>query len=182
MYQIIAPTLFHNRVCKLPGIGTLSLVNHPAETDFVNSSLKAPYQTIKFFPEQVGERLFNEFSAIAELINDKLAEAGEVALKGIGIFKRGEDGAVSFEALTPDPLFLPAVTAERVIRENAEHNILVGDQQTTNVQMTEFFNQKPLLKERWKLVALILGLAALGALIYYFSRYGFNGFANLKGI
>ena len=182
MYQIIAPTLFHNRVCKLPGIGILTLVNHSAETDFVNSRLKPPFQTIDFIPEQVGENLFNEFSAIAELINSKLAEAGEVALKGIGTFKRENDGALSFTALEIDPVFLPAVRAERVIHENAQHNILVGDQQTTNVQMTEFFNQKPLLKKRWKLVALILGLIGLGLLIYYLSRYGFNGLANLQGL
>src|SRR5918993_3849569 len=156
MYQIIAPTLFHKRVCRLPGIGTLSLVDHSAETDFVNSRLMPPFQTIQFTQEQVGEKVFNEFSAIAELINDKLSEAGEVLLKGIGTFKKDRDGGLTFKAVEISPLFTPAVTAERVIRENAAHNILVGDQQTTNVQMTEFFNQKPLLKQRWKLVALIL--------------------------
>src|SRR5688572_15080217 len=164
MYQIIAPTLFHKHVCRLPGIGTLSLVDHSAETDFVNSRLKPPFQTIHFTPEQVGEKVFNEFSAIAELINDKLVEAGEVFLKGIGTFKREGNGELTFQALDISPVFMPAVAAQRVIRENAAHNILVGDQHTTNVQMTEFFNQKPLLKQRWKLVAIILAVIGIGLL------------------
>ena len=182
MYQIIAPTLFHKRVCRLPGIGTLRLVDHSAETDFVNSRLMPPSQTIHFTPEQVGEKVFNEFSAIAELINDKLGEAGEVLLKGIGTFKKEPDGVLTFQALDMNPVFRPAVAAQRVIRENAAHNILVGDQQTTNVQMTEFFSQKPLLKQRWRLVALILAAIGIGLFIFYLSRYGFNGLANITGL
>jgi len=61
MYQIIAPRLFQNKICRLPGIGTLVMVTHSAQTDFINTCIKGPVETIEFIKEAEGEKLFNEF-------------------------------------------------------------------------------------------------------------------------
>jgi hypothetical protein len=182
MYQIITPTLFHNKICKLPGIGTLVMVSHPAETDFINSILKSPAETIDFIPEKEGEKEFNEFSAMSELLNQQLEAERLVFLKGVGTFTKDDEGIIKFAAVEIDPVFFPVVPIERVIRENAEHKILVGDQHTTNVEMTEFFNKKPLIKDRWKLIALLIGAICLALLIFYLSRHGFNMLGNSKSI
>jgi len=182
MYQIIAPSLFQNKICRLPGIGTLRIITSSARHDFANAQLLAPVESVEFVPENNDEKVFNEFSAMSELLKSKLDESGSVFLKGLGTLIRNGDGNISFEALQLDPIFFQPVYTERVIRENAEHSLLVGDQQTTNVQMTEFFNEKPLLKSRWKLWAIILGAIGVCALIIYLSRYGFNSLGNIKSL
>ena len=182
MYQIIAPTLFQNKICKLPGIGTLRMLAHPAETDFINSRILPPLETIDFTPEKEGDGNFNEFSAMSELLNKNLEQDGRVELNGIGSFTKDAEGTIKFSPVEIDPIFFQSVTAERVLRDNAEHNMLVGDQQRTNVQMTEYFNEKPTTREKWKVFALVLGAIGLGLLILYFARHGFNGLGNSKSI
>lgn len=183
MYQIIAPTLFQHRICRLPGIGTLLMVTQSAQTDFVDSKIKAPIETIEFIPETSNENTFNEFSAMSELMLKNLEEQGSVALKGIGTLNKNAEGIIDFSPLSMNPVFAQAVPVERVIRENAAHAILVGDQQSTNVEMAEYFIEKPLLlKERWKLVALALGLIAVSIFVYYFSKHGFNNLGNARPV
>jgi hypothetical protein len=180
MYQIIAPSLFQNKICRLPGIGTLTMITSPARHDFTNSRILAPTEAVEFIPEYNEENTFNEFSAMSELIKNKLDESGSVFLKGLGTLIRNDDGKISFEALQIDPVFFQPVYAERIIRENAEHALLVGDQETTNFQMTEFFNEKPLLKSRWKLLAIILGAVGICLLMIYLYKNGFNAMGNVR--
>ena len=59
--------------------------------------------------------------------------------------------------------------AERVIHPQAEHSILVGDKETTNTVMTDYFNEEPVVKDRWWIWAIVLGLAALAILLFYFN-------------
>ncbi|MEO6731006.1 MAG: hypothetical protein ABIN01_07295 [Ferruginibacter sp.] len=179
MYQIIASTLFQNKICRLPGIGTLLMLAHPAATDFGNALIKSPLETIDFIAEQSEENAFNEFSAISELLKKNIAENGDFLLKGIGIFSRDNKGVIQFAPISIDPVFTPSLTAERVIRQDAEHAIVVGDQRTTNVQMTEYFSEQEPLKDKWWVWA--IGLAALGIilLLVYFYRYGLNALGNI---
>ena len=182
MYQVIAPSLFQNKTCRLPGIGTLTMVYKPAKSDFANSLILAPTEIIDFVPEQNERKIFNEFSAMSELIKEELDVSGSVFLKGVGTLIKNNDGQVSFEALQIDPVFLQPIFTDRVIRENTEHALLVGDQQTTNIQMTEYFSEKPLLKVRWKIWALILGGVGACLLAFYLYKYGINSLGNIKPI
>lgn len=179
MYQIIASTLFQNKVCRLPGIGTLFMVTHPAATDFANASIKSPVETIDFIVQQSGEKVFNEFSAISELLKKTIPENGNFFLKGIGIFSRDNSGVIQFAPISIDHIFTPPVTAERVIRQDAEHAMLVGDQQTTNVQMTEYFSEQEPLKDKWWIWAIVLAALGIILLLVYFYRYGFNALGNI---
>jgi hypothetical protein len=178
MYQVIAPTLFRNKICRLPGIGTLVMIPHSAETDFVNSLIKSPFETIDFVPEKKGEKVFNEFSAISELLQKKLDENNSFFIKGIGTFTKGKQGEIKFVSISVDPAFTLPVPVKRVIRQDAEHAILVGDQQTTNVEMTDFFNERQSLKDLWWIWAIILALVGIGALIFYYAHNGINGIGN----
>jgi len=182
MYQVIAPSLFHNKTCRLPGIGTLVMVHKPAQPDFANSQILAPAEVIDFMPEENDKKVFNEFSAIAEIIKEELEERGRVFLKGVGTLIKGNEGQVSFEALQINPVFLQPISTDRVIRENSEHALLVGDQQTTNFQMTEFFSEKPLVKARWKIWALILGGVGVCLLVFYLYKYGINSLGNIRSM
>lgn len=178
MEQIIAPALFFRKSCTLPGIGTLSVVQNPAETDFVNTQILAPYPTIHFSPDK-NEKTFNEFSAISKLIIQDLEQKGEAVLSGIGTFTKAAEDTLIFSPIAPDASFTPAVSAKRVIRQDAEHAILVGDKETSNVVMTEFFNETNAVKDYWWIWAIALGVIGAGLLIYYFTLYGCNNLGNV---
>jgi len=178
MHTIIASSFFQKKSCVLPGIGKLSLITHTAETDFPNKQIKAPVQEIVFTPVQTEETFFNEFSAISELMKKKLEQEGLVELTGIGNFKKSIDGDIVFTPVLPDDDLQQPVTAIRVIRERSEHAMLVGDKETTNTLMTEMLNEETPATNRWRLWAIILGVAGLLLLAVYLALHGFNAFSN----
>lgn len=180
MHAIIAPSFFHKKICVLPGIGKLVLVTKSAESDFANQLVDAPRQQIVFTPGAQHESLFNEFSAISDLMKRKLDETGSVNLAGIGIFNKTADNKIEFEPVLVDEDLLFPVTAPRVVRENAPHAILVGDKETTSVEMTEFLSdeeEKP-SKPKWWLWAIVLGAIGLSLLALYIYQYGINDFSS----
>lgn len=179
MYQVIASTLFQNKICRLPGIGTLVMIPHSAVTDFVNGRIKSPFETIDFIPEHKGDKVFNEFSAMSELLQKNLDVNKSAFLAGIGTFTKVREGEIKFVPVSIDPVFTSPVPVKRVIRQDAAHAILVGDQQTTNVEMTEFFTEKQLVKDNWWIWATILAMLGLGVLLFYYSQYGLKGIGNV---
>ncbi len=178
MFNIIAASFFQRKSCVLPGIGKLSLVTYPAASDFSNKQIVAPVQEIVFTPS-VDEKLFNEFSAISELMKKKLDEEGEVDLAGIGVFTKSKEGDIKFTPIQLDENIQVPVSAVRVIREHAQHAMLVGDKETTNTQMTELLNEEAPAKDKWWILAIVLGAAGLLALIIYLYQHGINAFGNV---
>lgn len=157
------------------------MVTHSAETDFVNGCIKSPTETIDFMTADDDENGFNEFSAISELLQKNLDKNGSFLLNGIGTFTKDSPGEIRFAPITIDPVFSPSLVAERVTRqEHATHAILVGDQQTTNVEMTEYFSEKQPSKDRWWVWAIVLGAIGIGVLLFYFFKYGFRAFGNVS--
>lgn len=180
MYDLIAPAFFQKKFCRLPGIGQLTLITIPAEFDFQNKQILAPVQRIDFTPKSGDENMYNEFSAISELMKKKLDAEGTIKLAGIGIFYKEIDGNIRFEPVVLNPVFLQPVSAIRTIRQDAEHNMMVGDKKTTNVEMTEFLNEEasatPL--DSWYISAIVLGLVGVGVLAIYVYQNGWNLLGN----
>lgn len=184
MEYLIAPILFKKRSCRLPGIGTLSVKNHPASYNITAAVIKAPEPFISFSPaKENDDNVFNEFTALSELIRKDIDEKGTVTIKGVGEFIKRESGEIDFLPLQTDPLFMPEVTAIRVIRQNAEHTMLVGDKETTNTQMTGYFvdaeEAAMPVKDRWwiwAIVMLTIGLAVIGL---YLLQNGCNLLGNV---
>jgi hypothetical protein len=160
MDYLIAPTLFKNKTCRLPGIGTISVITNTAETDFVNTQIKAPVPTIVFSVSQDDENVFNEFTALSELIKKDLDEKGSVTLRGIGDFIKDEEGVISF------------------IPQQINHAILVGDKETTNTVMTEYFEEEEEKKDRWWIWAIVLGAIGTGVLVYYLLQHDGTNLGN----
>jgi hypothetical protein len=183
MDYLIAPTLFQKKICRLPGIGTLSIIQHPTMSDRVGEKLKAPEPFIYFAASRENEdNIFNEFTALSELMKNDIERNGRVVLPGIGEFVKNENGGVEFIASHINPLFMPEVKAKRVIRQKEEHTLLVGDKETTNTKMTGYYQEEVLTPQtqqsRWWVWAIILGLIALATIIIYVSQNGFNLLGN----
>ena len=178
MDYLIAPTLFQNKTCRLPGIGTFTVVTNTAEIDNHNRRINAPVPSIVFTPLQDDKNGFNEFTALSELIKKELHTQGKVNLKGVGDFVKKQDGAIEFIPIQLNPHFTPPVVAEIVTHRDGAYARLVGDKEATSTVLTESPAEEEIVKDRWWIWAIGLGAIGLAVLIYYISQHGFNLLGN----
>lgn len=185
MHQFIASYLFQNKACPLPGLGCLSVTETAATAYFSKNIITAPSPVIHFEP---GE--FNADPFISYLARETNTNAGEAAkalglycdkiktealagsniiLEGVGHFIVNSDGELIFEMESIPAVFLQPVPAERVIHPKKEHTILVGDKETTNTEMAEYFKEGKNTSELWWTWAIILFVIALSILLFYFN-------------
>ena len=185
MHDLIASYLLQNKSCPLPGLGNLSVTTTGARTDFSNNVIIAPVSSIQF---EAGET--DTASLLTWLARQSNAEKQEVArtldnfcsqlkndvakdsganLEGVGNFVVDSEGDINFTPIELPKHLMQPVTAARVIRLDAEHNILVGDKQTTNTEMTEYFNEEEPKKDRWWIWAIVLGAIAVALVVFYTS-------------
>ena len=181
MDYLIAPTLFQNKICRLPGIGTLEIIVKNAETYFGHQEILAPKPIITFEPALEEESIFNEFTALSELIKKDLLEKKNVTLKGIGNFILTAEDNIEFVPIAINNSFIMPVVAERVVRQDVEHLILVGDREVTTTVMADYFEEegKATSKYRWWIAAIILAVISIVAIVIYVSSYGINSFGKI---
>jgi hypothetical protein len=196
MHRLIASYLFQNKSCPLPGLGTLSMVAGKAELDFLNTAIKAPATRIVF--EAKESDASNLLDYIATKTDSTVLQTIErlghfchslktatmanhpATLDGVGNFFTDSSGNINFKCNHLPAIFLQPVTAERVIHPQAEHQILVGDKETTSTVMTEYYTETPVVKNRWWIWAIVLGaIAAIGILIYLNSDNASAMFGNM---
>jgi hypothetical protein len=186
MHQLIASYLFQNKTCPLPGLGTLLLTAGNAESDFFGKTIKAPEPVIVFETKEndasnlldyiaakTNSTVFQAIDKLGQLCNNLKGAAisnNPATLDGVGNFFSDASGNINFKPLALPFSFFQPVKAERVIHPEAEHNILVGDKETTNTVMTEYFSEEeetPAKKDRWWIWVIILSAIALLALLFY---------------
>ena len=191
MQDTLYEFLVLNKKLSLPGIGTISLCQNPAQLDFTNRQFTAPsfYFTIESRNDKPSKKLFDwlsfslgitEWDAIKS-VNDFsfdlkkiLSEKGEVNWENVGMIRRDNNGDLK---LDQQNLLLQSeqpVTAEKVIRVKAEHSVLVGEQEKTSLEMEEYFSGSPARKNYTWLIAVILTALAVMFIGWYFSEKGFS--------
>lgn len=190
MQKQITSYLFQYKTCPLPGLGTLSVLQSGAEADFTNKMIAAPGFFIEFMNvETDADGLLNYLSGTTGKSIDKVKESLEyfcdnlkkkitdesnVKLDGIGNFFADASGKIRFKQEELPAAFLQPVFAERVIHPDAEHQILVGDKETTNTVMTEFLTPKLETKDRWLIWAIVLGVTGLLLFTIYITMFNGN--------
>ena len=191
MQDTLYEFLVLNKKLSLPGIGTISLCQNPAQLDFTNRQFTAPsfYFTIESRNDKPSKKLFDwlsfslgitEWDAIKS-VNDfsfdlkkKLSESGEVSWERVGVLRRNNNGDLK---LDPENILLHSespVTAEKVIRVKAEHTVLVGEKEKTSVEMEEYLTGSQAKKNYTWLIAVILTVLAVMFIGWYFSEKGFS--------
>jgi hypothetical protein len=182
MYQFIAATLFTQKKCHLPGLGYLALDSSPAQLDFANTQLLSPQYQVHFVPTDNGEQRFNEFSALSQLMKSQLATSGQVILDGVGRFYKSDEGQVSFEAEQAESIFFQPVSAPRMLRQDATHQVLVGDKSIMSSGQPVAHENLPIANDttivqgsRWWLWAIVLFGVAIAGFTLYLLKYA-NGF------
>jgi hypothetical protein len=171
---------------SLPGIGTFSLFRISAHSDFATKKIFGPSYSIHFssasdapsremfnyisrkknISEWEAVRIVNEFSFE---LNGRLKKGEKVAWPGIGTLESGSAGQMLFEPERVKYQFIPSVDAERVIRKENDHSVLVGEQEMHKSDMQEWLEHESYVEEKagWWIPSAIIGAVAL--LVLFFS-------------
>ncbi len=186
MYQLLYKYLVLNQHLSIPGVGSFDMVQVPARLDFINRSIQAPEPIVKFtnktaiadkkfYAFVANETNISEVDAIKQLhefayqLKSDIQTSHEVTLPGMGILKKETGGHLSFESAPVLHDYFPSAVAERVIHENTEHTILVGDDEFSNIEMEELLEeQAKIKKDYWWVNALVLGSIGVAAIVYYY--------------
>lgn len=166
-------------------MGTLYIRHKNVTADFLNKNIHPPVPAIEFNTDETDAGALLDY--IAAATNSTVMTAieslgkycnqlkGELNAKAIatinmvGSFSSGPGGKIQFNPSQLPAGLLPLVHAERVIHPEASHNMLVGDKETTTVQMAEYFTESPAIKDRWWIWAVLLAAAALLAVLLYYN-------------
>jgi len=194
MFQVLNAYLFQHRSISIPGLGTIYLETFSASVDVADRIILPPlyqFRFDKYFDSPDREffayiasqrnvldyeaiKWYNEFSLD---LRNRIRQEDKVEWDGVGTLKKDEGGNIVFQAAPPNGLFLTPTPALRVNRENAQHTLLVGDQERTNVEMNEWLleeeegNKK---RHSWWIVALVLAILGLAALGWHFYSNGWS--------
>lgn len=179
MLHLLTKYLFQYKTVAIPHVGTLQLNCHPAQLNIVGKSIAPP----SFFIELKGteevpehqlnflesflqvkrDEIWQDLKAFGASLHEKINGPG-FQWDGLGLITQGlQTLPVAVTAMQP-------VTAEKVTRPDAEHQILVGDQHRTSAQMTErrTFSNGVVKKKSWYvLAAWILLIVSVLAIIFF---------------
>lgn len=190
MVQLVKTYLLQNNSISIPGLGTIYVERIPAQSDFVNRQLLPPAYHFRFdkYFDAPGKEFFTflaakkhveDYEAIkmynewALQLRNSITADHDTVLEGLGSLKRDMSGEVVFEASGNQDIYSEPVAAERIIRTNAKHTMIVGDKEVTNVEMSDYL-QDEVRRERtsWWVYALIVAAIALVAIFFHFYTSG----------
>jgi hypothetical protein len=191
MFQVLNAYLFQHRSISIPGLGTIYLETLPANVDVADRTMLPPayrFRFDKYFDAPDKEffsyiasqrdildyeaiKWYNEFSF--ELRN-RIRTEEQVKWDGVGVLKKDGSGSVVFESTGGNTLFMVPTPAMRVNRQGAQHTLLVGDTERTNVEMNEWLLEEGVSRKKgsWWIIALVLGIVALAILGWHFYSNG----------
>lgn len=145
MFESLTKYLLQYKRVSLPSVGTIQLLQQPAQLDVAGKVILPPsfipeLRPADAVPEHQLAFLSAQLNEEKETVNQLLEEFG-LRLKekldgegfhwnGIGVFHRNDDAQTPIAVTGLEP-----VVSERIIRHDAEHRVLVGDQQLTSTQI-----------------------------------------------
>jgi nucleoid DNA-binding protein len=190
MYDELLQYLLLYKELPVPGIGSFSLERRPAAADITNRVINPPVYQVSlrehtdpyprhFFSwlaaqlstsDHDARERFRQFSAS---LQSRLSSGKNIHWPGIGNLEPDEAGRIRFR---PDITEGEApVPAQKIIRENAEHQIRVGEDMKTSVQMSEMLTVKPEKKRYPLLFAWLLLLLCVAFIAWYAVTNGLDG-------
>lgn len=196
MIEVLNGYLIQHKSISIPGLGTIYLERMPAMNDFTNRQVHPPSYRFRFdkyfdapdkdffhflaanknIPEYEAIKQYNEF---AYDLRNRIRHEDSFEWPGVGVLSK-DNGEIHFESIAPAS-YLQPVPAVRVIRQDAQHAILVGDKETTTQDMTELLSEGTFVeRESWWIYALILFAIAVVILFFHFFRSG-GGLESIGG-
>jgi nucleoid DNA-binding protein len=192
-------SLYKNLV--LPGLGSFTVEHKPASLQFADKTIDAPSKAIAFVPSNslydsglvryiasctglTIDEITEQFSAFINDMQAQLNSGLVFVLHGIGSLSK-QNEVVQFKPLAASGLFFAPLAAQKVIRQNAIHQVRVGEEDKTSAEMhtqlgivsdtalTEdgLTDDDAPPKEKWLQHALILAAIGISIIaLYFFTR------------
>jgi len=175
MEQIITSFFLKNNYCPFPGLGSLSLSQLSAQLKTEDHQISAPKPLISFSSTESDASLFIESIARKGKLNKEMAtdqltrfcnhlqgldNSQKAVVEGLGFFYKNNLGQLQFEQYEIEEIFLPNVTAKRVVHPTDSHDVLVGDK-TVSSDMIKDEIPADTSKPKSKLLVTILVLTIL---------------------
>ena len=189
MYGELHQYLILHKQLNVPGIGTFQVERKPADVDVAGKIINPPAYTIalhhsnatpskKIFSWLASELSISEYDALAKFndfafdIRNKVMAGEKLLWNGIGILSKGMAGEIRFEASLKGMSIGEPVIAHKVIREDAEHRIMVGEQEKTSTEMLEWLNPSGKKRSYVWVLSLLIGLLAIAFIAWHFYSRG----------
>lgn len=186
MFDILTRYLHQYGQLYIPYIGSFEVVEQPARLEFADRLVYPPAFEIRYSEEgslrdaQVeylqeewdtdGSTVEKRLQQFGRQLKDRLS-GGSFTWPGLGILHYRQN-RVGFEG-TP-LVHLAPVEAHKVIREHAQHTVLIGEQEVQSGDVADYIQDTTRKRSVWVLVGwILLGLALL-FLAYYFYKEGFR--------
>lgn len=181
MLKILLEFFALDKKVAVPGVGTIA-VRYDASEDSFGSKTIRPAKADIIFTENEEENAIAGFETFARTrysksreevdqfyknFTNKLNNEKRLNLDGIGVLEK-EDNVIRFRQTFDTADFLPVLNAGKVIRDNAEHTITVGENERTSTQMREALSRQESKKYWWVYVLIVLLVAAAGYFFYQF--------------
>ena len=187
LYQYL---ISHNKLA-VPGIGTFLVDRKPAGNDFFSKRINPPVYSISLHPvantpstnffSWLGNTLhISDQDAVLQFDNfiadvkQQISNGGVIEWNGVGVLSKSLAGEIKFKPFETKLIFEKPVTAEKILRQNAEHMVRVGEDNKTSAQMVEMLKQPDEKKSFWWAYALSLALLGFVFLGWYFSEHGLD--------
>jgi hypothetical protein len=185
--SLLTKYLLQYRRLSIPYVGTFELVPQSPQFNVVDKLMLPPAYQLNwsnndFLPEHQLSYLASSVQVDREKLREELEQFGRkfktkvekeaFTWNGIGTIRKDNSSLdIENEMLNIDGL--EAVSANRVMRENAEHSMLVGDRQMTSHQVAHGLGRDR-KKSYIVLIGWILFILTLIAIIFLLYKNGFN--------
>ena len=196
MFAVLNAYLFQHRSISIPGLGTIYLETMPAAVDVADRTMLPPAYQFRFdkyfdapdkefFNFIANQRSILDFEAIkwynefAFDLRNRIKNETEVNWDGVGVLKKDGSGNVLLEPFTSPLDFMQPTPAVRVLHQDAQHTLLVGDRERTTGEMNEWRHHEEEVEASrrgmpWWVIALIIAVAGLAFLGWYFYSHGIS--------
>ena len=192
MFQLFYRYLILYRRANVPGLGVFFIERTPAKLDVANNVFIAPNSQINFRAQTpvADNRMYTfisrqekideseavvRYNNFADAIKKMLKEHKRIELPGLGVLVQNDEGNLYFKTTSELNDYFPPAPANRVLRENTEPSIVLGEINRTSRQTKEMLVEEPKelfpVREYWWKFAIALGIIGIaGILFYYFSN------------
>ena len=146
MLNHLTTYLLQYKKVSIPHVGTIQITQRPPQLDVVDKLIQPPSYLVEFRKEEEitdhqirflddvlkkgKDDILNDLRFFGDKLQEKINGPG-FEWEGLGTITRSTQSI---------PLFinaLEAIPAQKVMRQDAEHNVLVGDHQMTSTQIAE---------------------------------------------
>jgi len=147
--------------------------------EFISGDLTAKDEQLNFLIQHTGKSkddIQHSLVMLGETLHNRLHQDKRLEWMGVGSFFVTENGEIQFQTKNNPIELNKSVHYQHVIRQNAVHEMRVGEDQRSTTEMEAYFDEQKSMagRSQWKKGAFILLVVLAAALLVRFSMGSFN--------